>query len=700
MPIVDRFKPAAPRIQDRFSGVSSAVPPFINPDQPIGHSGAMLTPSGGLLDNATADRLQRDNPAMLQELMGRDYSPEHAARTQSLGSIIDARTGLAAAGLAQGVKQMGLRAGEVVGAVDPGTADAYTQRITADRSTYDPMTKERPYASAAGDLFGTALITAPVGLGPAAWSWRGFNTAAASNAALAGADFTPEDQSRLANTAAGGALGAIGHGVAHVLGKTVNASREAVGNTLAAASERLKRPPGNTINALRARVRDLKEQEIIDRARESGIPLTVGDVTQSPIALGMDAALERLAVMGTAGLRRKQAEKMTEMVKDQRNRWWSYVQGPDDPPLDSAAMAVKESMWREKVRRQAIAGQKYKAVADAAGDAPLLTRNLSQTARRMLDLETQNIPNVEMQNSTLMGMLGRYTRDTGLTFEGAQSLRSRLKSDIRAAKHNKVIGSDEVRIANRLVDALEGDIKAFGAEQGGRVQTLLRDADTYYAREVVPLNDTMTARMMNDADFDSKFDTWMRTPSRMRRVYQTTDEKGKAAMRVAFLDRAVDMATISAEGRQFISPTRFVATVDNMQKAVGRIFIGQHGKELEGMTRFIRHLEGVDRAMGTTSRQSAQMTQTAMSTAAGGAAGAMAGSANPIKPGAIAKMAANVGLLKLALSSKAGVRLLTAAADLKGDRQTGMSYLWDSMRGLAERQQLILDRQLSPSEDE
>jgi hypothetical protein len=355
-------------------------------------------------------------------------------------------------------------------------------------------------------------------------------------------------------------------------------------------------------------------------------------------------------------------------------------------------------MWREKNRHREIVGQLYDRVREAAGDSVLLTRNLSQTARNLLDEETRNIPNVDMQNSALTSLLSRYTRDTGLTFEGAREVRSRLKADIRAARANKVISTDEVRIANRLVTALEGDIQSFGREQGGRVLALLRQADAYYAQNVVPLSDKLTARMMNDADFDANLENWLRQPPRARRIYQATDDRGKAAMRMAMMDRAIDFATLSVHGKQIVSPSRFVQQVDNMQKSIGRVFTGQARKELDGLVQFLRHMEGVDRALGTAGRESSELVKTATAAGAGAIAG---GAASGIADsGRLVKLATSLGILKTALSSKAGVRLLTAAADLKGDRRTGMSYLWDTMRSLAERQQLILDRQLSAQEDE
>jgi hypothetical protein len=111
--------------------------------------------------------------------------------------------------VAQGIKQLGLQAGEATGLADPGSADAYRKQVQDEIALYE---RGAGNGIDVGRLSGNLVATLPTALipGMAAPSLLTRTASSAAGGALAsGAQFVPEGQSRLDNILMGGTLGAV-----------------------------------------------------------------------------------------------------------------------------------------------------------------------------------------------------------------------------------------------------------------------------------------------------------------------------------------------------------------------------------------------------------------------------------------------------------------------------------------------------------
>lgn len=155
-----------------------------------------------------ADRrglLPPDKQAALREYLGREANTE-IEKPSALE-----RLGRGVADVTEGIGQMARQAGERIGVVPQGTADAYTKEKTYEQGLY-----ERGRGKDAGiDLMriaGNVGATLPVavipGAGAASLGAR-MASGAAQGAAASGVMFTPEGESKLTQTGTGAVFGAL-----------------------------------------------------------------------------------------------------------------------------------------------------------------------------------------------------------------------------------------------------------------------------------------------------------------------------------------------------------------------------------------------------------------------------------------------------------------------------------------------------------
>lgn len=110
--------------------------------------------------------------------------------------------------IGQGVKQLGLQAGEALGLADEGRAAEYTHQVGDELAAYETLRKDSPYLTGGGRIVGNiAALPIPGGAGGTMAARIG--TSALAGAAQGGLRFAGEGESRLENAAIGGTVGAL-----------------------------------------------------------------------------------------------------------------------------------------------------------------------------------------------------------------------------------------------------------------------------------------------------------------------------------------------------------------------------------------------------------------------------------------------------------------------------------------------------------
>ncbi len=612
----------------------------------------------GAFDDYVAKRTtlpKRDyNTPTLEEYAAarKEYGPEHELNRANKAVTA---TGKALMDVVNGVRQAGMAPVGALGIPLPpegaAAADAelqrFTQRVNNDLEHYKRLQATDPLMTGAGELLGD-LAAAPgfPGAG-AAKGVAGLARAAAGAGAQATLDYNEDPSKRLQSGLEGAAVGAAGHSVFSALGKT--------------------------INAIRGRFREGKLQAVNETAAANGIPLTQGDVTGSKYLEALDTLMERIPVVGLGGLRKKQAEKATQMLQRLREDYSRYL---GDEPADAARDALFSKMNRAKAQ----VAKLYDEAQMLAGDSPLLANNLSKVAADIRAQLQKNVPDPKLWNPAVANLIDKFTGMPVLTLAGARSIRSDLKREVREAFRGKLIGDEEARTLNRLVSGIEDDISAFATKKGGMLGAKLKNADTAYRNQVVPFKDKLLAKSLSDDAFDLELPRLLKNPKAARAFYEAADERGKKALQFAMLDNALKASIKEVGGKDIVNPAMFVRAMNQQKGVFGEVFKGEAEKTMRGAINVLKKLGGVNRVLNTPPTGFGAMQN--LTTAGAGAAAAAAGMTGGA--GAVATGLGALTMLRAAFASSSGRRILQAASDFKGDGKA-WNTIFQALKTTAER---------------
>jgi hypothetical protein len=248
------------------------------------------------------------------------------------------------------------------------------------------------------------------------------------------------------------------------------------------------------------------------------------------------------------------------------------------------------------------------------------------------------------------------------SFEGLRRLRSRLGGMIQDGKKgaNAAVGTEGTGILERLRGAVEKDMEAFAKSNGPDLATAWRDADRIYKTQVVPFKDRALASAMKSATPDEIFDQFMKRgrEGRAANFYEALDPKGQAAVRVGFVENALEKAMNPGQGDQaaVFSPGRFAKYLEDMRKPLGVALKGRDKWELDGLAKLMRHVERAG--------QFAENPPTGNRLMQLAVGGGLAGAAKFVDPWAAVGVWGSTKTAKVLLTTPAGKRLLLAAAEL------------------------------------
>lgn len=385
---------------------------------------------------------------------------------------------------------------------------------------------------------------------------------AALDAASSIADPVREDQTRSGNVAlaagTGGALRAVGGGATAFANRLRNASA------------------GN--------LKSKEFEDLIKSADAEGIRIFFDDVSQGALAKKASVASEIFGVFGTAPGRKAQGEEALAAAE----RWLKRFAGDSDEYAE-----VVQSGLRNKLRIfQKAASKKYAAVADKIGPDAVVTPKFDEAIDKAIEMETAKGGRA---NKAVIDLLQRYKDSPKGDFDRMIEFRSDFNGDVRNLYKgdntpNKTAG-DAIRLAK---DALNDDMGDFARGKGAF--EAWRKADGFYRDTVVQFKEGKLKALTNEksaANFDEQA-AWKylvqqtTNPERARRMWQSLDSRGRAAVRQGFISEAYEAAV--SEGRPF-SPARFAGYIEKRMPVAEQFFRGQSQKELKGLVKVMRHVE-------------------------------------------------------------------------------------------------------------
>lgn len=544
------------------------------------------------------------------------------------------------------------RYNEITG--DEAMVDQLRQEAANNRELFKPMQEAHPVASTIMGILGQAGMTAPLMLIPGAGASSAATRMGNALTQGAGAGFvtpTTAGESVMGNTALGAAAGAGVSGALSGLGKS--------------------------FNAVAGRFADPEAAARYAASKASGVPLTAGEMMQSPVLRNAETLLENVPVVGTGGFRKAQAGATLNAAEQ-------AVNGARPAGVEDAGEAIHASLRRVLGNNKAEARQLYDAVDQAAlspgvtAIAPSQTRVAAQQLLKEYPDIFERLPAgtvksklealigaTSPKNSAIVGANGQpFAKPAEMTFEEARFLRKQLGNYIdRASKSTGAVGSDEMRQLTVLKASLESDINNWGTNSANAsVRNAYNAANSFYGSKVAPFKDALINKAAGkDYDTDTIFRTFVK-PGRENlagKLVGNLDAEGHQAVKYGVLKSSFEKAMDDKTG--VFSPLKFASGIDNLGKANNAIFSDIERQQLNGLVKVMTAAQRAGQYMENppTGNRVAQMLLGGAGIA-GPAMGAVSGQS----------VLAGAGIAKLMTTlttTDSGKRFLMAASKMPGE---------------------------------
>lgn len=576
----------------------------------------------------------------------------------------------------QGLKQLGLLAGEKLGVVPRGTLSNYSQGVDSEEALYQATPVGGGLPGTLGDFVGQAapFVAGGIATGGASLIPAGARAAypvasrvlgsVGAGAATGAASYVPENASRAEGALLGGAFGPIGEYGASKLGQGVN----------------------KLFNARAGNFTDPNVGKLLQQSEAAGIPLHAQNVLDNVALQRTAQGLENLPV-GQASAVNRQADKAINVIeekqaaalKDLVNTRFGGAQSIDKiekaaldpvnpyhgaakqlaslvPPDDDIRGIVNTSLRTQLLKNKIDAAAKFNKVEKLSGDSPFQLGGAIQT---LGDIKSKIVSELPIPNEKLNNQLESITAaiKEPLSFTQARGLRSQIGDMINGyyKGDNSIIGAQGVGYLQAVKNAIDKDLETFatGEAAAPELKAAWKEANEFYKNKVIPYKGGAIARSLRSADPDAVYKAFVKNGQGEgipKQFYNALEEKGRAAVRAGIYTDALTAAT-DAGGN--ISPAKFATQLSRKQDLIKTFFPKDKLQEIQGLQNVLGSLGGrIGRspATGVQVREVGQL-----------AGVAAAGYLNFPLTASLLTSAAGVSKL---LTHPAGVRFLAASSKL------------------------------------
>lgn len=407
------------------------------------------------------------------------------------------------------------------------------------------------------------LATAPAGAGRAAQALtstglrRGVTAgvgAAGTEAALqAGAQQVGAEGIEAEEVALAGAFGAGGQ----VLGDIVSAGVRGVKGQIGA-----------------------REQQILEAGKKFDVPVMTTDVIPPKgIVGGLARQLgERIPIFGTGGKRAIQSEAREKAVKE----FTDLI-----PENTSAEIIASLKAQTSKVKQAA--GNRLNAVRDQL--EPIGNVPTSNFANKIDDaLEKLSKSKLERDEATI-AKLSEYREGVGqdFSFEELRNARTNIRDvaeSVDPVTRSQLRSQSKAQM-DQVVQSITKDLDQFARDNLSPSQfRKYKEADFIYMKESQKLQKSRLKNILDKGELTPETVENMifsRKPSEVKMLHDSLNAEGKAAARASLIQRALTKAT---DG-DFINPSKFAKTLDDMELNTNIFFKGKDKQALKGLKRLL-----------------------------------------------------------------------------------------------------------------
>lgn len=368
---------------------------------------------------------------------------------------------------------------------------------------------------------------------------------------------------------------------------------------------------GRGVTALRGEIAP-EARQLIDTAEGMGVTPMTSDIAVPVKDLG---AFGKGVVqggegawLGTGSRRAEQQATRSQLVSNYLDRFGEY--NPDE---------VVKSLTSNLQGRRNAAGSVLDDITNKMGAAPVETTNavnaIDTSIARLEKLGTsadQNLLN------TLRNLKGELTQGNGVDFDLLKQHRTAFRSNVQGDA--MVFPNQAKATTNMIENAMTKDLrnsvaKSLGPQEAARYIK----ANSDYANVYNKVLNKKIATNLNNATRQATPElinsvVYSRNASDIKRIWPALDERGRDAVRAAYISKIS-----TAAGN---SPAKFLTQVDKLKKQAGgevynTVFSGRHMKELNALNDVLEMTLRADAANVVT--QTGQSLATPMRVGAGAA---------------------------------------------------------------------------------
>ena len=318
----------------------------------------------------------------------------------------------------------------------------------------------------------------------------------------------------------------------------------------------------------------------LEEAQRNGIKVLTSDVVKPRTFAQkwLQTVGERVPITGTGPIRRAQQEQRINAVRDLANEY-----GVTDQRL------LSKKIWEDLAHKRRADITKYKTMKDEViGKISRGQVELPQTLRA-IDDEIAKLTSLKTdQLRPVINILKDWRASVqGQNLANVEMLRKQLGESFKAPELGAVrsIGEQSISsIYKALVDDMGNFIKANGDARdytkwkvaNGRLAEMMDEVNGTVLKAVLRKGDA-TPEAVNQMLFSTK-------PSEIAQLYRNLTPEGRAAARVAIINRAIE----KSGGIENISPDRFANQVQSLGKSINIFFSGEELKRIQGLARVIQ----------------------------------------------------------------------------------------------------------------
>ena len=292
------------------------------------------------------------------------------------------------------------------------------------------------------------------------------------------------------------------------------------------------------------------------------------------------------AILGTGAKREAQQVARSEAVSNYLNKFGEY--NADD--------VVKSLTGTLKGRRE-VAGKALEDITQKMGATPVKTSNavsaIDSSLDRLRRLGTSADKNLVGTLENLKSELSNPNIDFDLLKQHRTAFRSNVQGDAM------VFPNQAKAITNSIENAMSRDLKiAVGKTLGAQDAARYIKANSDYSNIYNKVLNKRIASKLNDATNQATPElinsiVYSRNASDIKRIWPALDNKGKDAMRAAYISKIAE--------KTGDSPAKFITEVSKLKRQAGgeiynTVFSGRYMKELNALHDVLRETSRADTA--------------------------------------------------------------------------------------------------------